>query len=67
MSLQTIISNIKTFFSYLFESLTMRTKPKYMPVYEEDEILYLNESMSKDTRLTCYSNQCMSRDKRLTL
>jgi hypothetical protein len=45
MSLQTIISNIKTFFNYLFESLTMRTKPKYAPVYEEEEILYLSESM----------------------
>jgi division protein CdvB (Snf7/Vps24/ESCRT-III family) len=46
MRLQSIISRIQTFFNYLFESLTMRTKPKYMPVYEEDEILYLNESMS---------------------
>ena len=45
MSLQSIISNIKTFFNYLFESLTMRTKPEYKPVNEEDEILYLNESM----------------------
>ena len=46
MSLQTIISNIKTLFNYLFESLTMRTKPKYMPVYEEDENLYLTHSMT---------------------
>jgi hypothetical protein len=45
MSLQTIISNIKTFFNYLFESLTIRTKPPYIPVYEEEETLYLNESM----------------------
>jgi hypothetical protein len=46
MSLQTIISNIKTFFNYLFESLTLRTKSRYKPVYEEEEeILYLNESM----------------------
>ena len=46
MSLQTIISNIKTFFNYLFESLTMRTKPKYAQLYEEDETLYLTESMT---------------------
>ena len=46
MSLQTIISNIKTFFNYLFESLTMRTKPKYIPVHEEEEILYLTKSMT---------------------
>jgi hypothetical protein len=45
MSLQTIISNIKTFLNYLFESLTMRTKPKYTPLHEEDEIIYLTESM----------------------
>jgi hypothetical protein len=42
MSLQNIISKIKTFFTYLFESLTMRTKPTYNPLNEEDEILYLN-------------------------
>ena len=42
MSLQNIISKIKTFFNYLFESLTMRTKPTYKPLNEEDEILYLN-------------------------
>jgi hypothetical protein len=45
MSLQTIISNIKTFLNYLFESLTMRTKPKYTPLHEEDEIIYLTESI----------------------
>jgi len=46
MRLQSIISRIQTFFNYLFESLTMRTKPKYIPVYEEEEILYLTESMT---------------------
>ena len=48
MSLQTIISSIKTFFNYLFESLTMRTKPTYTQVNEEDEILYLNHPMSME-------------------
>jgi hypothetical protein len=45
MTLQNIISRIKQIFNYLFESLTMRTKPKYAQVHEEDEILYLTESM----------------------
>ena len=45
MSLQTIISSVQSFFNYLFEKLTMRTKPKYTPVHEE-EILYLTESMT---------------------
>ena len=45
MRLQSIISRIQTFLNYLFESLTMRSKPAYIPVYEEEEILYLNESM----------------------
>ena len=46
MSFQTIILSVKSFFNYLFEKLTMRTKPKYIPVYEEEEILYLTESMT---------------------
>ena len=46
MSLQTIISSVQSFFNYLFEKLTMRTKPKYTPVHEEDETLYLTESMT---------------------
>ena len=45
MGLRTIISSVQSFFNYLFEKLTMRTKPKYMPVHEE-EILYLTESMT---------------------
>jgi len=45
MRLQSIISRIQSFFNYLIESLTMRPKPEYTPVYEEEEILYLNESM----------------------
>jgi hypothetical protein len=45
MRFQNIISSIKTFFNYLFESLSLRTNPEYKPVYEEEEILYLNESM----------------------
>lgn len=44
MSLQSIISNVQSFFYYLFEKLAMRTKPKYIPVHEEEEILYLTES-----------------------
>ena len=46
MSLQNVFLSIKSFFYYLFEKLTMRTKPKYIPVYEEEEILYLTESMT---------------------
>ena len=46
MRLQSIISRIQTFFNYLFESLTMRTKPKYAQLYEEDETLYLTHSMT---------------------
>ena len=46
MSLQTIILSVKTFFNYLFETFTMRTNPKYIPVHEEDETLYLTESMT---------------------
>ena len=45
MGLRTIISSVQSFFNYLFEKLTMRTKPKYTPVHEE-EILYLTESMT---------------------
>ena len=48
MSLQTIISRIKTFLNNLFEILTMRTKPEYEPVYEEDEILYVTVSMNME-------------------
>jgi hypothetical protein len=47
MSFQTIILSVKSFFNYLFESLTMRTKPKYTPLdEEEDEVLYLTHSMT---------------------
>lgn len=46
MSLQNIGSRIKIFFSLIFEFFTMRTKPKYDSVHEEDEILYLNNSLS---------------------
>jgi hypothetical protein len=46
MGLRSIISSVQSFFNYLFEKLTMRTKPKYIPVYEEEEILYLTESMT---------------------
>jgi len=45
MRLQSIISRIQLFLNYLFERLTMRTKPKYTPVHEE-ETLYLTESMT---------------------
>ena len=45
MDLQ-ISSRIKTWFSLLFECFTIRTKPKYNSVDEEDEILYLNNSTS---------------------
>ena len=48
MILQTIISSLKTFINYIFESLSMRTKPKYTLVNEEDEILYLNQSMKME-------------------
>jgi hypothetical protein len=49
MSLQSIIFNIQTFFNYyLFECLTMRTKPQYTPVHEEEEILYLNQYMTME-------------------
>jgi hypothetical protein len=48
MRLQSIISRIQLFLNYLFETFTMRTKPKYMPVYEEDEILYLTHSMTME-------------------
>ncbi len=48
MRLQGIISRIQTFLNYLFETFTMRTKPKYISLHEEDEeeILYLTESMT---------------------
>ena len=46
MRLQNIISRIQLFLNYLFETFTMRTKPKYTPLHEEDEILYLTESMA---------------------
>ena len=47
MSLQNIISSVQSFFNYLFERLAMRTKPKYTPLHEEEEeILYLTESMT---------------------
>jgi hypothetical protein len=46
MSLQTIISSVQSFLNYLFERLAMRTKPKYTPVHEEEEILYLTHSMT---------------------
>ena len=46
MGLRTIISSVQSFFYYLFEKLAMRTKPKYIPVHEEDETLYLTESMT---------------------
>jgi hypothetical protein len=47
MSLRTIISSVQSFFYYLFEKLAMRTKPKYIPVHEEEvETLYLTESMT---------------------
>ena len=45
MSLQNVFLSIKSFFYYLFESFTMRTKPKYRDIDDEDEILYLTESM----------------------
>ena len=48
MSLQSIILRVQSFLHYLFETFTMRTKPKYMPVYEEDEILYLTHSMTME-------------------
>ena len=44
MSLQFLYFRIHSFFNCIFESLTMRTKPKYQNVNEEDEILYLNKS-----------------------
>jgi hypothetical protein len=46
MSLQSIILRVQSFFHYLFETFTMRTKPKYMPLHEEEETLYLTESMT---------------------
>ena len=46
MRLQGIISRIQTFLNYLFETFTMRTKPKYIPVHDEEETLYLTESMT---------------------
>ena len=48
MNLQNIISSVQSFFYFLFESLTMRTKPQYTPVHEEEEILYLNQSMTME-------------------
>jgi hypothetical protein len=49
MNLQTIISTLQSFFNYyLFECLTMRTKPQYTPVHEEEEILYLNQYMTME-------------------
>ena len=46
MSLQSIILRVQSFLHYLFETFTMRTKPKYIPVHEEEEILYLTKSMT---------------------
>jgi len=47
MRFQSIISRIQLFLNYLFETFTMRTKPKYTPLHEEEEeILYLTESMT---------------------
>lgn len=45
MSLQTIISSVQSFFNYLFETFTMRTKPEYTPVHKEDYPLYLTGTM----------------------
>jgi hypothetical protein len=45
MSLQSIILRVQSFLHYLFETFTMRTKPKYMPLQKE-ETLYLTESMA---------------------
>ena len=46
MSFQTIILSVKSFFNYFFETFTMRTKQKYTTLHEEEEILYLTESMT---------------------
>ena len=46
MSLLSIILIVQSFLHYLFETFTMRTKPKYIPVHEEEEILYLTKSMT---------------------
>jgi hypothetical protein len=48
MRLQSIISRIQTFLNYLFETFTMRTKPKYTTLHEEEETLYLTESMTME-------------------
>jgi hypothetical protein len=45
MRFQSIISRIQSFLNYLFETFTMRTKPKYTSLHEEEETLYLTESM----------------------
>jgi len=46
MSLQTIISSVQSFFYCLFESLTMRTKPKYENINNDyDETYYFNKSI----------------------
>ena len=39
---------IQIFFNYLFETFTLRTKPKYTPQYDEDEVVYLPESMTME-------------------
>ena len=45
MNLQNIFSSIKIFFNYLFETLTMRTKPEYTTV-DDYETIHLNKSMT---------------------
>ncbi len=45
MSLQFLYFRINSFFHCIFETLAMRTKPKYQNLNEEDEeCLYLSES-----------------------
>lgn len=48
MSLQFLYFRIQSFFHYIFESLTMRTKPRnqYVNVSDEEEGIYLNESFT---------------------
>jgi hypothetical protein len=53
MSLQSLFLNVQSFFNYLFETITMRNKPEYTPVYEEEldqevEILNLFQSMTME-------------------
>ena len=53
MSLQSIILNVQSFFTYLFETITMRNKPEYIQVEQEEveqefEILNLFQSMTME-------------------